>query len=352
MNTNIGFYVECRHKLGKTIDEIFSECKSAFKRFDPNRFDPNKFMLKKKETRNRPIEYKFGEKIEFINFKFSSLNFQFSSTTKVPEEIAFYFVSRFHSLKNLTIIKEEAEKLFASKQVTIKEYESLAKIFFDKDYKIILEQELEQKTKKCNDLEILVLDKKEKLEESLKKCDQFEIQINECKSNEQDLINKLQESEKERKETMKNYVAAIKKLHEFQDNLSKEREEKSTNLNIMQVNLNEKNNKITKLESDTKEVNECLKEGENIYNKLKFEHEKIKLENDQLRLQIQNNNQSGFCTQIINNRLETIRNQLAESEDQIKQYLQKNNDLNTQNQACKDEILQQSQMIDDLRKPI
>ena len=75
MNTNIGFYVECRHKLGKTIDEIFSECKSAFKRFDPNRFDPNKFMLKKKETRNRPIEYKFGEKIEFINFKFSSLNF-------------------------------------------------------------------------------------------------------------------------------------------------------------------------------------------------------------------------------------------------------------------------------------
>jgi chromosome segregation ATPase len=327
MNTNIGFYVECRHKLGKTIDEIFFECKSAFKRFDQNRFDPNKFMFKKIETRTRPIEYKFGEKIEFINFKFSSSNFQFSSATKVPEEIAFYFVSRFHSLKNLTIIKEEADKLFVNKQFTIREYESLAKIFFDKDYKIILEEELEQKTKKCNDLEILVLDKNEKLEESLKKCDQFEKQLNKCKSNEQDLINKIQESENEKKEALKNYETVIKKLHEFEDNLSKEREEKGTNLNIMQVNLNEKNNKITKLESDIKEVNECLKECENIYNKLKFEHEKIKLENDQLRLQIQNSNQSEFCTQVINNRLKTIRQQIAELEAQNKQLDQEKSSL-------------------------
>jgi hypothetical protein len=196
---------------------------------------PNKLQLK---TRIRTNKYNRAEKIEFINFKF---NKDKVSTTKISEEIAFYFVSRFHILKNLNIVKEEADKLFVNdEQVKISQYETLVEIFFDKDYKIILKQNLEKKSKICDDLEVLVLNKNEKLEELVKKCNQLEKQLNECKSSE--IFKKLVEFEKEKKEAFKNYQAAIKKLDEFQDYFLKEKEGiKSEN---MQSNIKNKMHKI------------------------------------------------------------------------------------------------------------
>ena len=80
----------------------------------------------------------------------------------------------------------------------------------------------------------------------------------------------------------KNFENLIKKLNEFEANLLKERKVNADHLNLMQVDLNEKNNKIKKLESDLKELQEFIKVCENINKELQIKHDDIKLKNDQI----------------------------------------------------------------------
>ena len=301
MLSNINFYFVSRQKLNASISQIEAECNQIF---DSKKYEIAKIIKKV----GYPIKYNPGEKIDFIKFRFDKDKVL---TTKIPEDIAFYFLCRFHLLKDVKIIKQEVEKLFNNKKLTIIEFEDLVKLFFEKN-----EEEFEQLKQKCNGLKSSILDKNKKLEKLVEKCSRFENQIIQTKSTEQDLINKLQESQSKNKEMGKNFENLIKKLNEFEANLLKEREVNANHLNLMQVDLNEKNNKIKKLESDLKELQEYIKTCDDINNELKIKHDDIKFN------------------------LETENNLLKEQ----------NNEYLLKNKACKDEKLQQSQMIDDLKK--
>ena len=276
MLSNINFYFVSRQKLNASISQIEAECNQIF---DSKKYEIAKIIKKV----GYPIKYNPGEKIDFIKFRFDKDKVL---TTKIPEDIAFYFLCRFHLLKDVKIIKQEVEKLFNNKKLTIIEFEDLVKLFFEKN-----EEEFEQLKQKCNGLKSSILDKNKKLEKLVEKCSRFENQIIQTKSTEQDLINKLQESQSKNKEMGKNFENLIKKLNEFEANLLKEREVNANHLNLMQVDLNEKNNKIKKLESDLKELQEYIKTCDDINNELKIKHDDIKfnLETENNLLKEQNN---------------------------------------------------------------
>ncbi len=92
---------------------------------------------------------------------------------------------------------------------------------------------------------------------------------------------------------------------------------------------------------------------------LQIKHDDIKLKNAQLKLEIQrneNNSETNFFNQVVNRRSEIILQQKIDLETennllkkQNNEYLLKNKDLNTEIQACKDEILQHSNIIDNLK---
>jgi hypothetical protein len=333
MFSNISYYFVSRQKLNAPISQIEAECNLIF-----NLKKKTIAKIVKNASNSIQFQYNPGEKINYSKFKFDKDKVL---TTKIPEDIAFYFLCRFQSLKDVKIIKQEVDKLFNNKKLTINEFEDLVKLFFEKN-----EEEFEQLKQKCDGLESSILDKNKKFEKLVEKCSRFENQINQTKSTEQDLINKLLESQSTNKEMGKNFENLIKKLNEFETNLLKERE-------VNADHLNEKNNKIKQLESGLKELQEFIKVCENINKELQIKHDDIKLKNDQLKLEIQrneNNSETNFFNQVVNRRSEIILQQKIDLEtennllkEQINQYLLKN-------QACKDEKLQQSQMIDDLRE--
>jgi chromosome segregation ATPase len=337
MLSNISYYFVSRQKLNASISQIEAECNQIF---DSKKYEIAKIVKNVSDS----IKYNPGEKIDFIKFKFDKDKVL---TTKIPEDIAFYFLCRFQLLKDVKIIKQEVEKLFNNKILTINEFEDLVKLFFEKN-----EEEFEQLKQKCDGLESSILDKNIKLELLSEKCNEFENQINQTKTTKQDLINKLLESQRQKREAFKNYDYAIKKLHEFETNLLKERE-------VNADHLNEKNNKIKQLESDLKELQEYIKVCDDINNELQIKHDDIKLKNDQLKLEIkrnENNSETNFFNLVVNRRSEIILQQKIDLEtennllkEQNNEYLQKNKDLNTKIQACKDEILQHSNIIDNLK---
>jgi len=322
-----------RQKLNAPISQIEAECNLIF-----NLKKKTIAKIVKNVSNSTQFQYNPGEKINYSKFKFDKDKVL---TTKIPEDIAFYFLCRFQSLKDVKIIKQEVDKLFNNKKLTINEFENLVKLFFEKN-----EEEFEQLKQKCNGLESSILDKNKKFEKLVEKCSRFENQINQTKSTEQDLINKLLESQSTNKEMGKNFENLIKKLNEFETNLLKERE-------VNADHLNEKNNKIKQLESGLKELQEFIKVCENINKELQIKHDDIKLKNDQLKLEIQrneNNSETNFFNQVVNRRSEIILQQKIDLETENNLLKEQNNQYLLKIQACKDEILQQSQMIEDLRE--
>jgi hypothetical protein len=158
-----------------------------------------------------------------------------------------------------------------------------------------LNERLKQKTKQCIDLELELAQFKIKNEENIRNtADGY------AKKRRSDFQNEYEE-------LSKNYETTINKLHDFQIQLVKEREEHTIekrkieyDLSLRIIELNEKNQKIEELESDLRERINLVKACESVYNDLKNDYQNIKFNNEQLKSQIQNNNESCFFTQVKN----------------------------------------------------
>lgn len=208
-----------------------------------------------------------------------------------------------------------------------------------------LNQQLQQKTKQCLDLELELAQFKIKNEENIRNTtDGY------AKKRYTDIQN-------ENEELSKNYETTINKLRDFQIQLVKEREEHAIEkrkieyeLSLRIIELKEKNKKIEELESDLIERINIVKACESVYNDLKNDYQNILFNNEQLKSQIQNNNESCFFTQVksrITSDLEAENNLLKE---RINDYILKIQDFDAKKLVFEGEIVKQKEEIKELTK--